>query len=164
MLLITQPGLRAQFLQARRSNRRCADCIIKRGDQLYLSLRNVADEAQKQEVAWAILRLQLGQQLQPVDVPDPLRSILLSGGSEPKPAPLIMACVWGAICAVVGGVLAMALVGLIITILNVPTDSDIGFLATAVAFVLSSTAIGCSTTAYYWYRLRYKQSSTLFTQ
>ena len=148
LLPITQHALRRQLLRARLIDDISATCVIQQGEQVYLSLRGVADEAQRQELTWAVLRLQMGAKLNPRELPDPLRSALLA--SAAGPSPLIWSLIWGSLTGVVGGVLAMALAGLIIMVLNVPTESFVGFMATAVTFVLSGTAIGCGTTIYFW--------------
>lgn len=153
LLLITQPALRARLLRARLTNESNAMRVIQRGEMVYFSLRGIANESQRQQVAWAVLRLQMGGKLAPEEMPDPLRSVLLAGA---QPSPFIAALVLGAICGVCGGVLVMALAGLVITVLNVPAESNVGIMATAVAFVLSGTVFGCGTTVFYWRRFTRK--------
>ena len=151
LLLITQPTLRSQLLRAKFISERSANCIIQHGEHVYLSLQSVSDEAQRREISWAVLRLQMGAALNPQELPDPLRTALLAAASGPSP--LIKSLLWGSISGVTGGVLVMALVGLAMTISNVPTESYVGITATAVAFVLAGTVIGCCMTIYAWRRL-----------
>ena len=153
LLLITHPGLRSQLLQAQQVDTYCANCVIHRGEHVYLSLRGIVDEAKRNEVTWAVSRLQMGAQLNPRDLPDPLRTALLAAASNSRPSPLIESLIWGTLSGVVGGVLIMALAGLIMTIANVPAESYVGITATAVTFILAATVIGCSTTFYFWRRL-----------
>ena len=89
----------------------------------------------------------MGAQPDPKELPEPMRSLL---SIAKKPSPLIFALVWGAISGVFGGVLVMALVGLVVTIFNVPAESYVGITATAVAFVLSSAVIGFCVTVFVW--------------
>ncbi len=147
-LLITHPTLRAQLLQARLVDEFSARCIIQRDNHVYLSLREIPDESQRQEVSWAVLRLQMGAQLRSHELPDPLQTALSTVATGPSP--LIRALVWGSVCGVIGGVLVMAIVGLLMTILMVPTESYAGIMATAVAFVLSGAVLGGGTTIYFW--------------
>ncbi len=154
LLLITQPALRAQLLHARQVNAMNAGWVIDRGENVYLSLRTITDEKQRREIAWAVLRLQMGAKLNPEEMPDPLRTALLTGNSEPSP--LFAALIFGGVSGVIGGVMVMALVGLLVTVLNVPSESLLGLAATAVSFVLSGAAIGCVSTAYFWRRLTRK--------
>lgn len=148
LLLITHPTLRAQLLQARLVDEFSARCIIQRDENVYLSLREISDETQRQEVSWAVLRLQMGAQLPARDLPAPLQTAL--SVVTVGPSPLIRALVWGSVCGVMGGVLVMAIVGLAITIMNVPAESYVGFMATAVAFVLSGAILGVGATIYFW--------------
>lgn len=150
LLLITHPTLRAQLLQARLVDEFSARCIIQRDDHVYLSLREIPDEAQRREVSWAVLRIQMGAQLAVQDLPDPLQTALVAVVAGPSP--LIRALVWGSICGVIGGVLAMAIAGLAMTIFNVPAESYAGFMGTAVAFVLSGTLCGVGATVTFWRR------------
>ena len=90
----------------------------------------------------------MGAQLPARDLPDPLQTAL--SAVTTGPTPLIRALVWGSVCGVVGGVLVMAIVGLAITIMNVPTESYVGFMATAGAFVLSGAILGVGATIYFW--------------
>ena len=147
-LLITHPTLRAQLLQARRVDEFSAKCVIQRDEHVYLSLREIPDETQRKEVSWAVLRLQMGARLSSQELPAPLQTAL--SAAVVGPSPLIRALVWGSVCGVIGGVLVMAIVGLITTILMVPTESYAGFMATAVAFVLSGALLGVSSTFYFW--------------
>ena len=150
-VLITHATLRFQLLQARQINEFYARSIIQRGESVYLSLREIPDAAERQAINWAILRLQMGAQLSSQELPEPLRAAL---SSQPAgPSPLIQALIWGSLGGVVGGVLMMAIVGLAIIVLNVPTESNAGVMATAVAFVLSSAFIGVSLTIYFWRKL-----------
>ncbi|MCA9916483.1 MAG: hypothetical protein KC445_00955 [Anaerolineales bacterium] len=148
LLLISHPALREQLLQARQVDEFSARCVIERGDQLYFSLREISDPAERQAVNWAILRLQMGAKIAPQDLPEPLKTTLTA--VSPQPSSFMKALICGAPCGVVGGVMVMALVGLAVTILNVPTESYVGIAATAVAFVLSGTAIGLSATIFFW--------------
>ncbi len=148
LLLITNPTLRAQLLKARLVDEFSARCIIQRDEKVYLSLQEIPDEAQRQEVSWAVLRLQMGAQLSSNELPDPLQTALSAAASGPSP--LIRALVWGSVCGVVGGVLIMAIVGLFMTVLMVPIESYTSIMATAVAFVLSGALIGLSTTIFFW--------------
>lgn len=150
LLLISHPALRAQLLQARLVDEFSARCIIQREEKVYLSLQEIPDETQRQEVSWAVLRLQMGAQLTAEELPDPLQTALSAVAAGPSP--LIRALVWGSVCGVMGGVLVMAIVGLAITIMNVPTESYIGFMATAVAFVLSGAILGVSATITFWHK------------
>ena len=150
LLLITQPKLRSQLLQARLVNEWSANCIIQRGEQVYLSLRGTPDAAQRRDIAWAVLRLQMGAKLTPQELPDPLRTALLA--TALGPSPLIVSLLWGAVCGTIGGVMVMALVGLTMTVLNVLQDSYAGIAVTAVAFVLSGKIIGCGIKIYSWHR------------
>jgi hypothetical protein len=154
LLLITQPALRAQLLYARQVNAMSAGWIINRGENVYLSLRAITDEKQRREIAWAVLCLQMGAKLNPEEMPDPLRAALLTGSS--KPSPLFIALIFGGVSGVIGGVMVMALVGLLVTVLNVPSESLIGLAATAVSFVFSGAAIGVVATVYFWRRLTRK--------
>ena len=154
LLKITQPALRTQLLQARLVNEWCANCVIHRGEHVYLSLRTIPDVAKRREITFAILQLQMGAQLHPNDLPDPLRTALLAASMGPSP--LIKSLIFGALCAVIGGVVSMAMIGLVVTILGGLSDSDVGVTATAVAFILSSTLIGCSSTVYFWRRFTRK--------
>jgi hypothetical protein len=148
LLLITHPRLRAQLLRARLVDELSARCVIQRDENVYLSLREIPDEAQRQEISWAVLRLQLGAQLNAQELPDPLQTALSTAVTGPSP--LIRALVWGSVCGVIGGVLIMAIVGLLMTVLMVPTESYTGFMATAVAFVLSGAILGVGATFYFW--------------
>lgn len=148
LLLITHPTLRAQLLQARRVDEFSARCVIQRDEHVYLSLSEIPDDAQRQEVSWAVLRLQMGAQLSSQELPAPLQTALST--VVVRPSPLIRALVWGSICGVIGGVLIMAIVGLITTILMIPTESYTGVMATAVAFVLSGALLGIGATIYFW--------------
>ncbi len=162
LLLITHPTLRAQLLQARLVDEFSARYIIQRGENVYLSLHEIPDEAQRQEVSWAVLRLQMGAQLTVQELPDPLQTALSAVATGPSP--LIRALVWGSVCGVVGGVLVMAIVGLVITIMNVPTESYTGFMATAVAFVLSGAILGVGATITFWRKFsNFTQISTAKT-
>lgn len=147
-LLITHPKLRAQLLQARLFDEFSAKCVIQRDEDVYLSLREIPDESQRREVSWAILRLQMGATLSSQEVPAPLQSALSTVVTGPSP--LIRALIWGSVCGVIGGVLVMAIVGLFTTVLMVPADSYTGFMATAVAFVLSGALLGIGATIYFW--------------
>ncbi|MBK7896794.1 MAG: hypothetical protein WAS33_14425 [Candidatus Promineifilaceae bacterium] len=151
LLLITQPALREQMLQARLVDEFSARSVIQRDEKVYFSLREIADPAQREAINWAILRLQMGAKIPPQDLPEPLKSVLTAVSTPPSP--LIAALIWGSLFGVVGGVMVMALVGLVITVLNVPTESNVGIMATAVAFVLSGTIIGLGTTVYFWRKL-----------
>jgi hypothetical protein len=148
LLLITHSGLRAQLLKARLVDDYCARCIIQRGESVYLSLHEVPDAEQRQSLNWAVLRLQMGAQLSPQELPEPLRTALSTVAAGPSP--LIMALIWGLIVGVVGGVMVMAIVGLAIIILNVSVESYVGITATAVSFVLSGAFIGLGMTIYFW--------------
>jgi hypothetical protein len=148
LLLITHPRLRAQLLQARLVDELSARCIIQRDENVYLSLREIPDEAQRQEISWAVLRLQLGAQLNAQELPDPLQTALSTAVTGPSP--LLRALVWGSVCGVIGGVLVMAIVGLAMTIFNVPAESYTGFMVTAVSFVLSGALLGVGATITFW--------------
>ncbi|WP_420631196.1 hypothetical protein [Candidatus Leptofilum sp.] len=150
LLLISHPPLREQLLQARLVDSFSARSVIQRGEHVYLSLREIGDPMERQATNWAILKLQMGANIPTQELPPTLRTVLTAVSSGPSP--LIAALVWGSLCGVVGGVLVMAVVGLAMTILNVPTESYVGFMATAVAFVLSGTVIGLSGTVYFWRR------------
>jgi hypothetical protein len=150
MLLITHPALRERLLKARLLDEMSASCLIQRGDHLYLSLRDIADEAQRREVAWAVMRLQMGAIIQPHTLPEPLKTALMPSLS--RPSPLLQSLMLGGAAGVIGGVLIMALVGLVMMVFTTQTDSYVGIAATAVSFVLSGTAIGCSVTVYFWRR------------
>lgn len=93
-------------------------------------------EAARREIAWAVLRLQMGANLKSEEIPDPLRTALQMVST--RPSPLLLALMAGGLGGVIGGVMLMAFVGLIVTIMNVPTESYVGVMATAVAFVLGS--------------------------
>ena len=162
ILLISHPGLREQLLQARLVDEFSARSVIIRDEKMYLSLRGIDDPAQRQAVNWTILRLQMGAKIPPQELPEPLKSALTAVSTHPSP--LIEALIWGSLSGVVGGVLVMALVGLVITILNVPAESYVGFTATAVAFVLSGTVIGLGTTVYFWRKLTNRKNPQCFTQ
>lgn len=148
LLLISQPALRQQLLQARLVDDFSARSVIQRGDQVYLSLNEIRDPAERQAISWAVVKLQMGAIIPPGELPGPLHGALTAVANSPSP--LIEALIWGSLCGVVGGVLVMALVGLIITVLNVPAESYVGITATAVAFVLSGTVVGLGTTAFFW--------------
>lgn len=148
LVLITNTKLRTQLLQAKLVDDYCARCIIQRGEHVYLSLREIPDKAERQDLSWAVLRLQMGAQLSPHELPEPLRTAL--SATTTGSSPLILALIWGTIIGVIGGVLVMAIVGLAVTILNVPTDSYVGITATAVAFTLSGAFIGVSMTIFFW--------------
>ena len=148
LILITHSRLREQLLQARLVDDFCARCIIQRGESIYLSLREIPDKVQRQDLSWAVLRLQMGAQLSPQELPEPLRTALSPVAGSPSP--LILALTLGAVIGVIGGVLVMAIVGLAVTILNVPTDSYVSIMATAIAFVLSGAFIGIGATTYFW--------------
>ncbi len=154
LLLITQPALRAKLLHARLVDEFSAISVIQRGEKVYLSLRNIADEAVRREIAWAVLRLQMGANLKSEEIPDPLRTALQTVST--RPSPLLLALMAGGLGGVIGGVMLMAFVGLIVTIMNVPTESYVGVMATAVAFVLGSAVFGCITTLIIWRRLSKK--------
>lgn len=154
LLLITQPTLRMQLLHARFVDEFSASSVIQRDENVYLSLRNIADEAQRREITWAVLRLQMGAHLKPDEIPDPLRTALRAVVSGPSP--LLAALLAGGLSGVVGGVMVMAFVGLIITVLNIPAESYVGITATAVAFVMSGAVIGCGATVYFWRRFTQK--------
>lgn len=154
LLLITQPALRAKLLHARLVDEFSATSVIQRGEKVYLSLRNIADEAVRREVTWAVLRLQMGANLKSEEIPDPLRTALQTVST--RPSPLLLALMAGGLGGVIGGVMLMAFVGLIVTIMNVPTESYVGVMATAVAFVLGSAVFGCITTLIIWRRLSKK--------
>ena len=154
LLLITQPALRAKLLHARLVDEFSATSVIQRGEKVYLSLRNIADEAVRREIAWAVLRLQMGANLKSEEIPDPLRTALQTVST--RPSPLLLALMAGGLGGVIGGVMLMAFVGLIVTIMNVPTESYVGVMATAVAFVLGSAVFGCITTLIIWRRLSKK--------
>ncbi len=154
LLLITQPALRAKLLHARLVDEFSATSVIQRGEKVYLSLRTIADEAVRREVTWAVLRLQMGANLKSEEIPDPLRTALQTVST--RPSPLLLALMAGGLGGVIGGVMLMALVGLIVTIMNVPTESYVGVMATAVAFVLGSAVFGCITTLIIWRRLSKK--------
>lgn len=157
MLLITHPGLQEQLLQARLVDTFSARSVIQRGEQVYLSLREINDPGQRQALNWAVLRLQMGAKIDPQDLPEPLQTALTAVSNEPSP--LIAALIWGSVCGVVGGVLVMAVVGLVVTILNIPAESYVGITATAVAFVLSGTLIGLGITIYVWRKFTYQQKA-----
>ena len=150
LLLITYPPLRDRLLKARLFDDLSARCIIQRGEQVYLSLREVDSDSERQALSWAVLRLQMGADLNPKELPEPLQTAL--SHKKIGLSPLIQALVWGSAMGVIGGVLVMAIVGLVVTILNIPPDSYVGVTANAVAFVLSSALIGVSTTIYFWRR------------
>ncbi|MBK8901355.1 MAG: hypothetical protein IPM53_09245 [Anaerolineaceae bacterium] len=154
LLLITQPALRARLLHARLVDEFSANNVIQRGEKVYLSLRSIADEAMRREIAWAVLRLQMGANLKSEEIPDPLRTALQTVSTGPSP--LLLALLAGGLGGVIGGVMIMAFVGLIVTIINVPAESYVGVMATAVAFVLGSTVFGCITTIVVWRRLSRK--------
>ncbi len=154
LLLITQPALRAKLLHARLVDEFSATSVIQRGEKVYLSLRTIADEAVRREVTWAVLRLQMGANLKSEEIPDPLRTALQTVST--RPSPLLLALMAGGLGGVIGGVMLMAFVGLIVTIMNVPTESYVGVMATAVAFVLGSAVFGCITTLIIWRRLSKK--------
>jgi hypothetical protein len=154
LLLITQPTLRAKLLHARLVDEFSAISVIQRGEKVYLSLRSIADEAARREIAWAILRLQMGANLKSEEIPDPLRTALQTVSAGPSP--LMLALIAGGLGGVTGGVMLMAFVGLIVTIMNVPTESYVGVMATAVAFVLGSAVFGCITTYVVWRRFSRK--------
>ncbi|MCA9953693.1 MAG: hypothetical protein H6657_27565 [Ardenticatenaceae bacterium] len=157
LLLITQPALRTKLLHARMVDEFSANSVIQRGEKVYLSLRNVADEALRREITWAILRLQMGATLKNEEIPDPLRTALQTAASGPSP--LLMALMVGGLSGVVGGVMIMAFVGLIVTILNVSAESYVGVTATAVAFVLGGALFGISTTIFVWRRLSHQKTA-----
>ena len=159
LLLITQPQLRSQLLQARQTNEYCARCVIQRGPNVYLSLREIEDPGQKTEVKWGVVRLQMGALLNPEELPEPLRTILTAVPGKPA-SPLIQALLWGTLSGVFGGVLVMAIVGLMLTVLNISNESYVGFAATGIAFLLSGTAIGCTTTVYFWRKFTRQQADT----
>ncbi len=148
LVLITQPALRSQLLQARLVDEFSARCVIQRGENVYLSLREIPDNAKRQEISQAVIKLQAGVCLKPQDLPDPLRTAL--SVATRGPSPLIQALIWGAASGVVGGVLAMAIVGLTLTVLNVPGESFLGIAGTAVAFVFSAALLGIGFTIYFW--------------
>lgn len=163
LLLITQPALREQLLQARLVDEFSARAVILRGEHVYFSLREITDASQRQALNWAVLRLQMGAKIPTQELPEPLKTALtaVSNGHSP----LIEALIWGSLFGVVGGVMVMALVGLVITVLNVPAESYVGITATAVAFVLSGTVIGLGTTVYFWRKLtQRKKTQTLPTR
>jgi hypothetical protein len=155
LLLITHPILREQLLQARMVDEFSARSVIQRGEQVYLSLREISDPFQRRNINWAILRLQMGATLTPKELPEPLKTALTAVAQNSSP--LIDALIWGSVIGVVGGVLVMAVVGLVITILNVPVESYVGITATGVAFVLAGTFIGLSTTIYLWRKFTHRQ-------
>lgn len=157
LLLITQQQLRTQLLQAKLVDEASAHCVIQRGEQVYLSLRGIPDEAQRREVAWAVLRLQMGAKLSPEEVPDPLRTALLV--VIQKPSPMLAALLGGVLCGIIGGVMTMAFVGLIVTALNGSSELAKGLTATAVSFILSGTGIGLGATLYFWRRLSRKTTA-----
>lgn len=163
LLLISNPALREQLLQARLVDAFSARSVILRGEHVYLSLREIRDPTERQAMNWAILKLQLGANIPTRDLPPALQTALTAVSNHPSP--LIEALIWGSLFGVVGGVLVMAVVGLVITILNVPAESYVGFTATAVAFVLSGTVIGLGTTVYFWKKLtkHYQQRATRST-
>ncbi|MCP4419112.1 MAG: hypothetical protein GY805_21055 [Chloroflexi bacterium] len=150
-LLITQPVLRAKMLKARLVNEVSADCVIQRGEHVYFSLHGVADETQRKELAWAVSCLQMGATIPPQHLPDPLRTVLLA--AEVGSSPLLKSLLVGALSGVVGGVLMMAMAGLVMTVLDVQAESYVRFLATAVTFILSATIIGCIVSVFFWRRL-----------
>lgn len=154
LLLITQPTLRAKLLHARLVDEFSAKSVIQRGEKVYLSLRSIADEAARREIAWAVLRLQMGANLKAEEIPDPLRTALQTVSSGPSP--LLLALMAGGLGGVIGGVMLMAFVGLIVTIMNVPAESYVGVMATAVAFVLGSAVFGLITTIVVWRRFSKK--------
>jgi hypothetical protein len=147
LLLITHPRLRAQLLQARLVDEFSARCIIQRDENVYLSLQEM-DETQRQEISWAVVRLQMGAQLSTRELPDPLQTAL--SAVPTAPSPLIRALIWGSVCGVIGGVLVMAVVGLAMTVFMVPAESYTGMMAPAVAFVLSGALLGGGATYYFW--------------
>lgn len=151
MLLITQPSLRMHLLRARLVNEMSAACVVQRGDHVYLSLRDVADEAQRNELIWAVARLQMGASIHPHMLPDPLKTALLS--SARGISPLLQALIWGSLAGVIGGVLIMALVGLAMIIVDAQTQFYVNIAVTAVTFVLSGTIIGGGVTIAFWRRL-----------
>ena len=151
LLLITHPTLRANLLQARLVDDLSARCVVQRGEQVYLSLREIADPAQRLEVNWAVVRLQMGAKLQTQELPEPLKSALTAVSTGFSP--LLEALVWGSAFGVVGGVLVMAIVRLIITISTVPPESYVGIMATAIAFVFAGAVFGLSATFYFWRKL-----------
>lgn len=148
MLLITHPNLRLHLLRARLVNEMSAACIIQRGEHVYLSLRDVADEAQRNELIWAVARLQLGANIHPLTLPDPLKTALLS--SARGLSPLLQSLIWGSLAGIIGGVLIMALVGLAMIIVDAQTQFYVHIAITAVTFVLSGTIIGCGVTIASW--------------
>lgn len=159
LLLITQPTLRTKLLHARLVDEFSASSVIQRGEKVYLSLRNIADETLRRDIAWAVLRLQMGANLKNEEIPDPLRTALQAGAAGPSP--LLVALLAGGLSGVIGGVMVMAFVGLIVTIMNVPAESYVGVTATAVAFLLGSTIFGFITTIVVWRRL--SRQTTVFS-
>lgn len=151
LLLITQPALRTKLLHARLVDDFSANSVVQRGEKVYLSLRTVADEALRREIVWAVLRLQMGADLKNEEIPDPLRTALQTVATGPSP--LLVSLMAGGLGGVIGGVMLMAFVGLIVTVLNVPAESYLGVMATAVSFVLGSAVMGCITTIVVWRRL-----------
>ena len=150
MVLITHPNLRLHLLRARLVNEMSAACVIQRGDHVYLSLRDIADEAQRNELIWAVARLQMGANIHPHALPDPLKTALLS--SARGVSPLLQSLIWGSLAGVIGGVLIMALVGLAMIIVDAQTQFYVNIAITAVTFVLSGTIIGCGVTITFWRR------------
>lgn len=157
LLLITQPALRAKLLHARLVDEFSANSVIQRGEKVYLSLRHIADEAVRREITWAVLRLQMGANLQNEEIPDPLRTALQTVAVGPSP--LLVALLAGGLSGVIGGVMIMAFVGLLVTILNVPAESYVGVTATAVAFVLGGALFGITTTIFVWRRLSHGKTA-----
>ncbi|GJM39800.1 MAG: hypothetical protein DHS20C20_00820 [Ardenticatenaceae bacterium] len=154
LLLISHPPLRAQLLQARLVDEFSARSVIQRGEHVYLSLNEINDPMERQAMNWAILKLQMGAKIPTGELPPTLKRALTAVSNGPSP--LIEALLWGSMLGVFGGVLVMAVVGLVITILNVPAESYVGITATAVAFVLSGTVIGLGGTVFFWKRLTNK--------
>ncbi|MCA9942657.1 MAG: hypothetical protein KC449_04215 [Anaerolineales bacterium] len=150
-VLVTQPRLQAQLLQARRFDAFCARSIIQRGESVYLSLREISDAAQRQALKFAILRLQMGAQLEIHELPEPLRTALSYQATEPSP--FMRSLIFGSFCGVLGGVLMMAIVGLAMIVFNVPTESYANIMVTAITFALSSAFIGLGMTFYSWRKL-----------
>ncbi|WP_420644104.1 hypothetical protein [Candidatus Leptofilum sp.] len=163
LLLISNPSLREQLLQARLVDEFSARSVIQRGEQVYLSLREVSDPSERQAMNWAILKLQMGGNIPTQELPPTLQTALTAVSTGPSP--LIEALIWGSLFGVIGGVLVMAVAGLVVTVLNVPAESYVGITATAVAFVLSGTIIGLGSTLFFWKKLmkQYKQSSKRVT-